>query len=66
MDNLAAYKIADMAEAIRAAGAKLKALLRKAVARTREALWTTIGRLIDTLSPGRVQKLPRKLRIRFD
>jgi transposase len=72
MDNLAAHKVAGVAEAIRAAGAsvlylppyspdlnpieqmfaKLKALLRKAAARTREALWTTIGRLLDTFSPA--------------
>jgi hypothetical protein len=31
--------------------AKLKALLRKAGARTREALWTTIGQLLDAFSP---------------
>lgn len=31
--------------------AKLKALLRKAAARTRDALWATIGRLIDEFSP---------------
>ena len=31
--------------------AKLKALLRKAAARTRETLWTTIGNLIETFSP---------------
>ena len=30
--------------------AKLKALLRKAAARTREALWTTIGHLLDAFS----------------
>jgi transposase len=29
--------------------AKLKALLRKAAARTRDALWTTIGRLLETV-----------------
>jgi hypothetical protein len=28
--------------------AKLKALLRKAAARTKEALWTTIGELLDS------------------
>ena len=28
--------------------AKLKALLRKAAARTKEELWSTIGRLLDT------------------
>jgi transposase len=32
--------------------AKLKALLRRAAARTRETLWTTIGRLLDTFSPA--------------
>src|ERR671927_667021 len=31
--------------------AKLKALLRKAAARTRDALWDTIGRLLDAFSP---------------
>lgn len=31
--------------------AKLKASLRKAKARTREALWNTIGRLIDDFTP---------------
>jgi transposase len=31
--------------------AKLKALLRKAAARTREALWNAIGRLLDSFSP---------------
>ncbi len=31
--------------------AKLKALLRKAAARTRDALWTTIGRLLNGFSP---------------
>ena len=30
--------------------AKLKALLRRAAARTQDALWSTIGRLIDTVS----------------
>ncbi len=33
---------------IEQAFAKLKALLRKAAPRTREALWTNIGRLLDT------------------
>ena len=32
--------------------AKLKALLRKAAARTRDALWTTIGQLLDGFSPA--------------
>jgi transposase len=32
--------------------AKLKALLRKAAARTRNALWTTIGQLLDSFSPA--------------
>ena len=31
--------------------AKLKALLRKAAARTKEALWQTIGELLDEFSP---------------
>ena len=37
---------------IEQAFAKLKALLRKAAARTREALWTTIGRLLGTFTPA--------------
>ncbi|PZR72064.1 MAG: IS630 family transposase [Stutzerimonas stutzeri] len=36
---------------IEQAFAKLKALLRKAATRTREALWDTIGQLIDTFTP---------------
>ena len=31
---------------------KLKALLRKAAARTRDALWDTVGRLLDAFSPA--------------
>ena len=31
--------------------AKLKALLRKAAERTVDALWTTIGRLLDAFTP---------------
>ena len=31
--------------------AKLKALLRKAAARSRDALWNTIGKLLDEFSP---------------
>lgn len=32
--------------------AKLKALLRKAAARTRDALWITIGHLLDAFTPA--------------
>lgn len=32
--------------------AKLKTLLRKAAARNRETLWTTIGQLLHKLEPG--------------
>jgi transposase len=35
--------------------AKLKALLRKAETRTKEALWTTIGALLDEFSPEECQ-----------
>lgn len=31
--------------------AKLKALLRKAAERTVDGLWTTIGRLVDAVTP---------------
>ena len=37
---------------IEQAFAKLKALLRRAAARTRDALWTTIGQLISEFSPA--------------
>jgi transposase len=37
---------------IEQAFAKLKAGLRKAGARTRDALWNAIGRLLDSFSPG--------------
>jgi transposase len=40
---------------IEKAFAKLKALLRKAEARTREALWQAIGELIDTITPSECQ-----------
>jgi transposase len=36
---------------IEQAFAKLKALLRKAAVRTKDALWTTIGQLLDRFSP---------------
>ena len=36
---------------IEQAFSKLKAQLRGAAARTREALWTTIGQLLDCFSP---------------
>ncbi len=72
MDNLAAHKIAGLAQAIRAVGAtvmylppyspdlnpieqvfaKLKVLLRKAQARTRDALWGAIGTLLDAFTPA--------------
>jgi transposase len=32
--------------------AKLKALLRKAAARTKQALWTTTGQLLDLVPPS--------------
>ncbi len=35
--------------------AKLKALLRKAATRAKEALWTTIGNLLDAFSPEECQ-----------
>ena len=40
---------------IEQAFAKLKTLLRKAGARTRDALWNTIGSLLDAFSPGECQ-----------
>ncbi len=35
--------------------AKLKTLLRKAEARTRDTLWTTIGTLLDAFPPAECQ-----------
>ena len=40
---------------IEQAFAKLKAMLRKAAARTREALWNTIGQLLGTFTPAECQ-----------
>lgn len=36
---------------------KLKALLRAAAARTREALWTTVGLILDTVTPHEARNL---------
>ena len=65
MDNLPAHKVAGIREAIKDAGAgvlylppyspdlaKLKALLRKAGARTKDALWNTLGTLLAAFSPS--------------
>ena len=38
--------------------AKLKALLRKAAARTQETLWATIGQLLDRFSPDECRNYP--------
>jgi transposase len=38
---------------------KLKALLRKAGARTKEALWATIGELLDAFEPNECQNYIR-------
>jgi transposase len=76
LDNLAAHKVAGVAEAIRAVGAsllylppyspdlnpieqlfaKLKALLRRAATRTRDALWDAIGALLDEFPPDECQR----------
>jgi transposase len=39
--------------------AKLKALLRKAAARTRDALWDTIGQALDAFTPSECQNYIR-------
>jgi transposase len=82
LDNLAAHKVAGVAEAIAAVGAsilylppyspdlnpieqffaKLKAMLRKASARTTEALWSTIGQLIATVPASECPKPAGKCR----
>ncbi len=43
--------------------AKLKALLRKAAARTKDALWTVTGRPSSPLHTPRMRQLPRQLRV---
>ena len=86
MNNLAAHKVAGVAEAIAAVGAsilclppyspdlnlieqmfaKLKALLRKAAARTRETLWDTIGRLLETFTGGECRNYLQNAECAFD
>lgn len=46
--------------------AKLKALLRKAAARTREALWTTIGHLLEAFTPAECQNYLENSGYAFD
>lgn len=46
--------------------AKLKALLRGAAARTRDALWDTIGRLLDAFSPTECQNYLKNSGYAFD
>ncbi len=46
--------------------AKLKALLRKAAARTREALWHTIGHLLGAFSPAECQNYLENAGYAFD
>ena len=51
MDNLGSHKGKAVRRAIRNAGAKLKGLLRKAAARTLDALTIAIGQLLDLFTP---------------
>ena len=46
--------------------AKLKALLRKAAARTRDALWETIGRLLPAFSPAECRNYIQNSGYAFD
>jgi transposase len=46
--------------------AKLKALLRKAAARTRDALWETIGQLLDAFSPAECRNYLENTGYAFD
>ena len=46
--------------------AKLKALLRKAAARTRDALWEAIGRLLDAFSPAECRNYIENTGYAFD
>ena len=51
---------------IEQAFAKLKALLRQAAVRTREALWNTIGRLLERFSPDKCRNYIRNAGYAFD
>ena len=46
--------------------AKLKAQLRSAAARTRDVLWDTIGRILDTFSPAECQNYLQNSGYAFD
>lgn len=46
--------------------AKLKALLRGAAARTRDALWDTIGLLLDTFTPAECRNYLENSGYEFD
>ena len=50
---------------IEQAFAKLKALLRKAATRTSDALWTTIGQLLDRFSPEECRNYLTNSRYKF-
>ena len=50
--TLARDAVGPSTPTIEKAFAKLKALLRKAAARTLEVLWSTIGRIIDLITPA--------------
>ena len=50
---------------IEMAFAKLKTLLRKAAARTRDALWDAIAEVLNAFTPQRMRQLPRSRRICF-
>ena len=49
---------------IEKAFAKLKAMLRKAAARTIDTLWNAIAQIIENLHPSRMHKLLHRSRIR--
>ena len=43
--------------------AKLKALIRKAAARSRDALWNAIGQFLSRFAPAGMRKLLRRSRL---
>jgi hypothetical protein len=51
VDNLGSHKGRAVRDAIRAAGAKLKHLLRKADARNFDTVTTAIGQLLGSFTP---------------
>jgi hypothetical protein len=62
MDNLGSHEVASVAQAHLADFTKLKTLLGKGAARIQEALWNTLGQLLDRFFPGECRLCVRHCR----